>query len=535
MKRIKLFVLALMLSVSSLSMMVIPHAFAATKTWTGTAGDHKFSTAGNWSPSGAPSNGDTLVFDNTSVTDFAPDNDQTGASYVALSFPGTGTTGFHLSGNAFTLTGGITNASNAFSEIDNDVTISGNQTIDTGTSTGTVYLNGVVDGSGNIAKSGAGFLDLVGDNSGYTGTITASAGILVAQAANSFGTGGGAVSNDGSDIVLSGCSPFDLASDLTLTGASSDPNGTYVRPKLSINFGCSGGGVDESYGYPASTGNASLNGAVTLGSDITFAGFIQTTTITGALSGAHQITLLPGYEGKLVVSASSNTSSTANGTYSSPVLEKTLSDDQSAHSVLISGDTTLTLDGKRGDTTVATGATLKGTGSTGFLAVNTGGTVAPGHSPGCLTVGGNLTITGSYSAEIGGKTACTEYDQLKVTGTVDLTNGTLNVSFYNGFKPTTGQKYTIIDNDAADAVTGTFSGLAQGATITVGTYKMSISYTGGDGNDVVLTVTAGAPNTGFALPSNSPYVGVAVIFAAAGAIAFMARRSMHPATARRKR
>jgi hypothetical protein len=50
-------------------------------------------------------------------------------------------------------------------------------------------------------------------------------------------------------------------------------------------------------------------------------------------------------------------------------------------------------------------------------------------------------------------------------------------------------------------VSGTFAGLAQGATTVVDGITYSISYTGGDGNDVVLVVTAvdsalGAPNTG---------------------------------------
>ena len=50
---------------------------------------------------------------------------------------------------------------------------------------------------------------------------------------------------------------------------------------------------------------------------------------------------------------------------------------------------------------------------------------------------------------------------------------------------------TIINNDGADPVAGTFSGLAQGATIVVNSTPLVISYTGGTGNDVVLT--SGAP------------------------------------------
>ena len=108
MKRTKFFLSALVLSLSSLGLFIAPHAFAAAKTWTGTAGDHKFNTAGNWSPSGAPSNGDTLDFPND-VTDLAPDNDIVGLSVAGITFSGAGTSGgFTITGNDLTLTGDIT-------------------------------------------------------------------------------------------------------------------------------------------------------------------------------------------------------------------------------------------------------------------------------------------------------------------------------------------------------------------------------------------------------------------------------------------
>jgi hypothetical protein len=82
-------------------------------------------------------------------------------------------------------------------------------------------------------------------------------------------------------------------------------------------------------------------------------------------------------------------------------------------------------------------------------------------------------------------------DQLQVTGSVTLA-GTLNVLF-PGALPTSGQSFTIIDNDASDPVSGTFEALPEGATVTtVSGARMTISYQGGDGNDVTLTVPAGA-------------------------------------------
>jgi hypothetical protein len=155
---------------------------------------------------------------------------------------------------------------------------------------------------------------------------------------------------------------------------------------------------------------------------------------------------------------------------------------------------------------VLQGGTLMGSGSADFIQIDAGGTLAPGHSPGCMSATGSLTISGTYDAEIGGSTACTGYDQMQVTGTVDVTGGTLNTTLYNNYKPKAGEKYTIIDNDSNDAVTGTFSGLAEGATFNLNGNVFKISYVGGDGNDVVLSVVSvpATPNTGIALLKSNP-------------------------------
>ena len=55
-----------------------------------------------------------------------------------------------------------------------------------------------------------------------------------------------------------------------------------------------------------------------------------------------------------------------------------------------------------------------------------------------------------------------------------------------------GQTFMILNKTSAGAVTGTFTGLAQGAQIANflgSSLHAQISYIGGDGNDIVLTVT----------------------------------------------
>jgi len=77
------------------------------------------------------------------------------------------------------------------------------------------------------------------------------------------------------------------------------------------------------------------------------------------------------------------------------------------------------------------------------------------------------------------------FDQLAVTGKVTL-GGELKVNL--GYAPVVGHKFVIIDNDLTDAVTTTFSALPEGGTFSVAGTFFSISYKGGTGNDVELTV-----------------------------------------------
>lgn len=156
------------------------------------------------------------------------------------------------------------------------------------------------------------------------------------------------------------------------------------------------------------------------------------------------------------------------------------------------------------------GSMLMGSGTVGNIALT--GIIAPGHSPGCLN-SGNISGAGTYQIQIGGATVCTGYDQLNVTGTVNLTGATLDTSIYGSFKPVAGQIYTIINNDSSDAVTGSFTSLPEGTNFTVSGYVFKVSYVGGTGNDVILTVVSvpATPDTGYGLPASPDYTQYAVI------------------------
>jgi hypothetical protein len=114
--------------------------------------------------------------------------------------------------------------------------------------------------------------------------------------------------------------------------------------------------------------------------------------------------------------------------------------------------------------------------------------LAAGASPGQVVVTGDMILTGddTLEVEIDGGTAGSDYDQWVVNGAVTLGGATLDIVL--GYQPLPGTSFVIIDNDSSDAVNGTFAGLAEGATFDIDGLSFGISYVGGDGNDVVLTV-----------------------------------------------
>ena len=141
-------------------------------------------------------------------------------------------------------------------------------------------------------------------------------------------------------------------------------------------------------------------------------------------------------------------------------------------------------------TTVKTGATLGGNGTVGDVTVRSGGTLAPGASAGILHTGDVALSKGAHFAfELGGATAGVGgYDQLAVAGAVHLNGAALDLSLTGGFQAAPGETFVIIDNDGADAVAGTFAGLAEGSKFYAGGATFTISYHGGDGNDIVATM-----------------------------------------------
>jgi hypothetical protein len=131
----------------------------------------------------------------------------------------------------------------------------------------------------------------------------------------------------------------------------------------------------------------------------------------------------------------------------------------------------------------------------------TGGELAVGvANNGPLTVSGgrlvlNTPLTSSTSLSVtGGEVDVRQWTQALVLGRIAVSGpvslgGALSAALPAETFPV-GAVFTIIDKTSPGAVTGTFDGLPEGATFASGGNQLRISYVGGDGNDVTMTLVS---------------------------------------------
>jgi fibronectin-binding autotransporter adhesin len=341
---------------------------------------------------------------------------------------------------------GLQAAANA--TLSNAVVLGVATTIDT--QANTLTMNGPISFSGALTKAGSGTLALTAVNS-YTGATTVSAGTL----AISGSTASTAVTVSGGSLTATGGNALADAAALTITTPGS-----------------------AAFNTSETLGSITGTGAVTLGAGaVLTVGGASTTAYSGIIGGAGGLTkagtgslALSGaqtYAGATTVSG--GTLSVAGSLASSPVQ--------------VAGGTLLVTGTIPASVSVSSG-TLRGSGSVGGATL-TGGTIQPTS---IFTVNGNLNVgaSASLTTAINGVDPNTGFGQVKVVGTVTLA-GALSATVGGGFSPSGPFSLVIVDNDGTDAVSGTFSGLAEGASVTFGAVSFRISYVGGDGNDVALT------------------------------------------------
>jgi hypothetical protein len=138
------------------------------------------------------------------------------------------------------------------------------------------------------------------------------------------------------------------------------------------------------------------------------------------------------------------------------------------------------------------GGLLKGTGTvTGNVTIGTGGgpgaVISPGDSPGTLTIQSALTLNSdaTYKFELNSSTVVA--DKIVANG-VTINGGKFSFTDLGSRTLTLGTVFVVIDNTAASPINGVFSNLVDNSTFTSNGNTYRVSYEGGTGNDLTLSV-----------------------------------------------
>jgi autotransporter-associated beta strand protein len=380
---------------------------APITTWSGSAGNGNWSSAGNWSTLPTTSGTWGLVFGGTSQTS-ATNNIGT-IQIDSLSFTNNGTAGktasFTLSGSTLALSNATivttaTTAGSALSDtVANALTLTGSNSITLGSGHSLSLSTGGISGSGSLtvdSSGGSATLFMSGSNTYSGGTLitggqvrTAGTGAGDASNNNAFGTGSVIVSGSGSVALRNASS---LSNNFTIGGEGLLGSGTQ-------------GAIRGSFSTSSRT--ASLSGTVTLSSNATITTAASNAVTNSRLElsgpidlGSNILTLAPDLAVTNSTSAPIVISGTVGGTGSVVVAGNTQS------TVLMSA-----ANGYSGGTTLTSGTLQVGNGTAlgvGQLLVN-GGTLdlnAQALSVGALGGSSGGLIT---TSQAGGASLTTNY------------------------------------------------------------------------------------------------------------------------------
>jgi len=337
----------------------------------------------------------------------------------------------------------------------------GGATLTMGGDNTSTNISGVISETGNLVKEGTGRLFLSGNNT-YIGSTSINNG--------SVNVSGSERVPDNSAVTINAGS-FRLGGGNETIGSLSGAVGTTVYLGGNSTLTTGGDNTNTTFaGVISLTGNVTKtgNGNFSLTGNNTYTG---TTTVNGGI---------------LLIHGTMSSASYVLGAELSLGASERLPDNSTV-TLATTGIFNLASNNESIGTLTGTGTV---NGNPGVLTVFTN--LSPGASPGIIHTG-NLVIANSASLdiEIDGINPGSGYDQIDVNGTVDITGSTLNLIF--GYSPNLGDAFIIIDNDAADSVIGTFNNLSEGTTFSSGGYNLQITYVGGDGNDIVITIVPAAP------------------------------------------
>ena len=310
---------------------------------------------------------------------------------------------------------------------------------------GTVLFPALISGTGSFSIENPAAADTVvlAASNSFTGTLTLSRGTLRIAHSASLGAVSRVLTLDATNtlVQLGGDAPVDLPS--------------------TVSFTLSGASLDNV------SGDNRINGPIALGSPsgATITSVAGSLTLAGNISGG----------------STARTLELSGASTSSNLVSGLVSDGTQPTALLKSGPGTWQLAGTQpytGLTTVAEGTLVVGGSLAGGVNVTNGTLAAAGEA----SVGGDLTLGpgGTYEARSNAA--------VSVNGAISL-SGNLSANFPRGIL--VGSSFVILRKTGAGPLGSTFSGLAEGQTFTASGYDWTITYTGGDGNDVRITSLTG--------------------------------------------
>ncbi|HZL34033.1 MAG TPA: Ig-like domain repeat protein [Tepidisphaeraceae bacterium] len=438
-------------------------------SWTGTAGDGKFSTNGNWSGGTAPSANETgAIIDFPAAASPATLNDDVAnLSIQTLTFENN----FTLTGNSLTLTGTASVSQISTDVLSNSVVLGGSSVVAAMSAGSTLSFTGVVSGGADLTTNGPGTLSLSGVNT-YTGHTTIAGGMLLAKSDTALGdVSAGTVVNSGASLLLA--AGVFIAEPITAAGAGFGPGPGAIRP------------LADTSGTPAG-----LTGTITLTADATLAGdpgggsiLPSQLNVDGPVVGTGNVTIdgggIVGFFAAVPNTFSGNLAINGN---SFAYLSATANVRSVPHNLNInSGSVALFEDGQFASTSVVN------IGASGYINLNAHDSIASLTGSGPIFGAGAITVSGgtpdTYSGAVGGTVGLTASNGTALTlnasgpsnttGTLTENGGTiaLQSSFPNA--TLAGSSVGPIEGNGTVATLNIPSGQLQPGTSGVGTLQVT--------------------------------------------------------------
>jgi autotransporter-associated beta strand protein len=477
-------------------------SFAGSATWLARPTTGDWNTAANWTVGGPPNGpSDTATFDVSTIT---------GVSISACCIE-VNSIVFNPGASAFTITAGPevfftisgTGIINNSGITQNFVAGAG----ETGNFGIISFENSATAGSLTaITNKGWPVAGMLGSETNFNQTSTAGSATITNNGGTVSGAYGGVTSflnsstAGGATIINNGGAVGGAYGGETIFYDSSDAGSA----TLIANGGGAGGGLIQFLGGTGGTARVEVFGKGTL--DIFF---VETGVTTGSIEGNGHVRL-----GEKNLTVGSNNLST---TFSGMIYD---GGERHSGSLTKSDSGKLTLSGAStysGGTTVS-GGTLRVTNKsgsatgTGPVQVNAGTLAGAGIIDGAVTVGtgsssraiilpgksatapGILTINSALTFNSLSTYKCVLNRRTPIAGEITALDVTINNGASFNFVDvgtgtlTVGTVFTVINNTSANPISGTFSNLTDGSMFTSNGNNFQASYTGGDGNDLTLTV-----------------------------------------------